>query len=82
MNNLRAIHERNRRVEADKAWEVSKTRRAIIALMTYFVVVLFLWLIHAPRPWLNALVPAFGYLLSTLTLPMMKKWWIVTQHQK
>lgn len=70
------IHERNRRVEADKAWETSKTRRTIIAVLTYFIMVLFLWLIDAPKPWLNALVPTAGFLLSTLTLRVCKKWWL------
>ena len=76
MQELEAIKERNRRVEADKAWEISKTRRLIIAIITYFIVVLFLYLIEAPNPWLNALIPVFGFILSTLTLPLVKKWWM------
>jgi len=73
---IETLKERNKRVEADKAWETSKTRRLIIALMTYFVVVFFLWSIAAPKPWLNALVPTVGFLLSTLTLPFFKKLWL------
>ncbi len=76
MHELEAIKERNRKVEADKAWEISKIRRSIIAIMTYFIVVLFLYLIHAPYPWLNALVPVLGFILSTLTLSAIKKRWI------
>ena len=30
---LEKINERNKRVELDKAWEVSKTRRGIIAFL-------------------------------------------------
>ena len=37
---LKKIIERNKRVEFDKAWETSKTRRLLIATMTYFVVVI------------------------------------------
>jgi len=73
---LQNIKERNARVEADKAWETSFTRRAIIAIMTYLIVVLFLFMINAPKPWLNALVPTAGFILSTLTLPIFKKWWL------
>ncbi len=73
---IEKIKQRNKRVEADKAWEVSKTRRVIIALLTYFIAALFLYLINAPRPWLNALIPTGGFLLSTLTLPFFKKLWI------
>lgn len=73
---ISAIKERNRRVEIDKAWEISKTRRAIIAIITYLLAVLFLTLINAPYPWLNALVPTFGFILSTLTLPIFKQMWM------
>ncbi len=75
------IRERNSRVEADKAWEVSWTRRLLITGLTYAIAVLFLWLIGNDRFWLNAAVPALGYLLSTLSLPWVKRWWI-RQHQK
>lgn len=70
------IKERNRRVEMDKAWETSKTRKFIIAITTYFFVVIFLYLINAPYPFLNAFIPVIGFILSTLTLPFFKKIWI------
>lgn len=73
---IASIHERNKKVETDKAWETSKTRRLIITIMTYFIIVVFLYIINAPEPWLAALVPAIGYFLSTLTLPIFKKSWI------
>ncbi len=73
---LDQIRERNRRVEIDKAWETSKTRRGIIAVMTYGVVVLFLYVVGVSRPFLNALVPTGGFLLSTLTLSVFKKMWV------
>ena len=76
------IKERNRRVEADKAWEVSITRRLIIALMTYIIIVIFLWSINAPKPWLNAIVPSVGFILSTLTLPLFKKFWLNNIYKK
>jgi polyferredoxin len=71
-----SIEERNRRVEADKAWEISKTRRTAIVILTYFVIVIFLYLIDASSPWLMALVPAIGYLLSTLLVMPLKNWWL------
>ncbi|MBW3015554.1 hypothetical protein KY330_03970 [Candidatus Woesearchaeota archaeon] len=70
------IKKRNKRVEADKAWETSMFRRVIIAVMTYIVVVLFMWIIDVQDFWLNALVPTAGFMLSTLSLPFIKKWWI------
>jgi len=73
---IQKIQERNKRVEMDKAWEISKTRRAVIAILTYFIVVIFLYLINAPNPFLSALVPVLGFILSTLTLDFFKKIWI------
>ncbi|OIO54127.1 hypothetical protein AUJ46_03850 [Candidatus Peregrinibacteria bacterium CG1_02_54_53] len=70
------ILERNVRVEADKAWELSWMRRLLITFLTYGIALLFLWLIENERFWLNAGVPALGYLLSTLSLPWIKQWWI------
>ena len=35
------IKERNARVEIDKAWETSLTRKLLILVLTYFVVVIF-----------------------------------------
>ena len=73
---LEAIKKRNARVEADKAWELSKTRRALVAITTYLLAVIIFILINAPSPWLTALVPAAAYALSTLTLPFVKDWWV------
>lgn len=69
------IETRNASVEADKAWEVSYTRRIVILVCTYIAIGLYLTLIKAPEPWLNAIVPAVGFSLSTLTLPFIKKIW-------
>ncbi len=76
---LKDIEARNRRVEADKAWETSWTRRGLIALFTYLALGLYLWAIRIPRPWLNAIVPTVGFLLSTLTLPWFKRLWLRRQ---
>ncbi len=73
---LQAFEQRNVRVEMDKAWETSLTRRLSIVLLTYLTTSLFLWLIDVPFPPLSALVPTGGYLLSTLSLPWIKKLWI------
>ena len=70
------IKQRNRRVEADKAWEVSKTRRGFIAVTTYLVASIWLIVIRDGNPFLKALIPMVGYLLSTLSLPIIKKIWL------
>ncbi len=70
------IEQRNARVEADKAWETSKTRRGIIALGTYVIIGGYLSFLGVSNAWLHALVPPVAYLISTLTLPIIKRAWL------
>lgn len=70
------LKERNKKVEANKAWETSFTRKVIIALLTYLVIVLTLFTIQNSEPWINAIIPTFGFLLSTLSLPFLQKLWM------
>ena len=76
---LKVIQERNARVEADKAWETSAFRRITIALVTYVIASIVLYTIGVSNFYLSAIIPTIGYLLSTLSLPFIKKWWI-TKH--
>lgn len=73
---LDALHARNRRVELDKAWEISWTRKIIVALLTYAVIVIFFWAAKLPQPWLNSLIPAVAFILSTSSLKLFKQWWL------
>jgi preprotein translocase subunit SecF len=73
---IEKIKERNSRVEIDKAWEVSYTRKIIIAVLTYLVIVLFFISASVANPFLNAIVPTLGFILSTLSLPYFKKIWV------
>lgn len=72
---LQQIKERNSKVETDKAWETSWTRRLIISTSTYLIAGIWLVLINDSYPWLKAFVPAGGYLLSTLSLSFFKNLW-------
>ena len=75
---IHAIIERNKRVEADKAWETSWFRRILISSITYVSACAFLTVIGQDhtRAYLPALVPSIAYILSTMTLGPVKKWWI------
>lgn len=75
-NELNEIKSRNKRVEADKAWETSNARKILLSLFTYISVGAYLQVISIPNPWLNAVVPAAAFMLSTLTLPFFKKVWL------
>lgn len=69
------IENRNKRVELDKTWETSYTRRFFVIIFTYLSIALYLKYVINIEPWLNAIVPTLGFLLSTLTLPFLKKIW-------
>ena len=73
---LNAIEQRNKRVELDKAWETSWTRKIIITLLTYVTIVLFFLIAQLPRPFINSIVPTAAFVLSTLLFPFFKKLWI------
>lgn len=73
-----ALKERNTKVEADKGWETSWTRKLSLALLTYVVAVAWLFVIGEHLVLLKAIVPVAGFVLSTLTLPPLKKWWLRT----
>lgn len=69
------IEKRNKRVELDKAWETSHTRKIFVVIFTYLSIALYLKYIIKIEPWLNAIIPTLGFLLSTLTLPFLKEMW-------
>ncbi len=79
---LRAIAERNRKVEADKAWETSLFRMFSLAVITYLVAAFLLALIGVTNFLLGAFVPAAGFVLSVQTLPALKRWWFKKFLQK
>ncbi len=70
------INLRNKRVEADKAWEISWTRKFLILALTYTVIVIVLLITKLPDPFINGIIPAVAFLLSTMTVPLIKKWWL------
>lgn len=73
---IEQIKERNLRVEIDKKWETSFTRRILLIIFTYLAIGIYLNAININNPWLNAIVPAIAFLLSTLTLPFFKRLWM------
>ena len=70
-----ALEARNDKVEQDKSWETSWTRRLFVALLTYIVVVGYLYMIDNAQPLINGLVPVAGFLLSTLVLKSVRRIW-------
>ena len=73
---IKSIEQRNRKVEHDKAWETSYFRRFLLTLFTYIAIGFYLQSVNVPQPWLNAIVPAVAFMLSTLTIPFFKRIWL------
>lgn len=73
---IQNIKERNKRVEKDKAWETSITRRVCIMILTYIVVLFYSYMVkNITSIWLSSLIPVIGFALSTLSLKIIRKIW-------
>lgn len=73
---INQIKERNKRVELDKKWETSWTRKICIMILTYIVVVIYSYIVrNYDNIFLSSLVPVIGFTLSTLSLKYIRKIW-------
>lgn len=72
---------RNNKVEADKAWETSCTRKIVVALMTYFVMICVMYVLKMDNPFISAIIPTLGFVLSTISANLVKNFWI-NKYQK
>lgn len=73
---IEQIKERNKRVELDKKWETSWTRKICIMILTYIVVIIYSYVIRKyDNIFLSSLVPVIGFTLSTLSLKLVRKIW-------
>ena len=73
---INKIKERNKRVEAEKAWETSWTRKITICILTYLVISSFFLFADISDPFINSIVPTIGFILSTISVPFVKKLWL------
>lgn len=70
------IKERNAKVELDKKWETSWTRKICICILTYLVVIFYSYVTrYWPNIFLSSLVPVIGFTLSTLSLKFVRRLW-------
>lgn len=73
---IEEIKLRNKKVELDKKWETSGTRKICIGILTYFVVLLYSYCINKiSNIWLSSVVPVIGFGISTLSLGAIRKIW-------
>lgn len=73
---IERIKERNKKVEADKAWETSCTRKVVVSLATYIVMICVMWVLKMENPFISAIIPTLGFLLSTVSANLVKKLWL------
>jgi len=73
---VKNIEERNKRVELDKKWETSWTRKICIMILTYIVVIIYSYVVkNYNNILLSSLVPVIGFTLSTVSLKLIRKMW-------
>ncbi len=73
---IEKIEKRNKKVETDKAWETSWTRRICIMILTYIIVIIYSYFIKKyDNVLLSSLVPLIGFTLSTLSIKIVRKIW-------
>jgi len=77
---IEKIKARNNKVELDKKWEKSITRKSSILIFTYITMSIFMHAIKVEAPFINAIIPTLGFWLSTLSLPAIKSIWLKTQN--
>ena len=70
------IEQRNKKVELEKAWETSTTRKISILLITYIFIVILMYFLDIKKSCINAIIPTIGYFISTQSLPFIKKCWV------
>jgi hypothetical protein len=79
---INKIKNRNSKVELEKAWETSLFRKVLITILTYIIIVLFFYFANLPKPFINAIVPTIGFILSTLSIQIFKNIWIKYFYKK
>ena len=73
---IEQIKQRNTKVEIDKKWETSWTRKICICILTYIVVIIYSYLTNKMNNiFLSSLVPVIGFTLSTVSLNFIRKQW-------
>jgi len=72
---IEQLQKRNNRVELDKKWETSWTRKIFLAVLSYVATYIFLRIIHAENAGHGAMIPAGAYLLQQMTLKPLRKIW-------
>ena len=70
---IEKIKQRNKKVELDKSWETSLTRKVCIMILTYIVVLIYSYITKSiSNIFISSLIPVIGFFLSTLSLKLIR----------
>ena len=73
---INCIKSRNSRIELDKAWETSKTRKICICILTYIIVIIYSYIIKKyDNIFFSSFVSVIGFTLSNLSPKYIRKIW-------
>ena len=71
---IKTIKERNKRVELDKKWETSTTRKICICILTYIVVVIYSYIVrNYDNIFLSSLVPVIRIYFIYIIIKIYKE---------
>ena len=73
---IESLKKRNKKVELEKAWEISLERKISVAVITYIIVVIIMYFLNFENIFINALIPTIWYILSTIGVNPMKNIYI------
>lgn len=79
---IEIIKNRNKRVEADKAWETSRFRLVVLSVITFIFSMAVLYFVKTEEYLLSAFSSTAGLIISSQSLPLIKKWWIKNLYNK
>jgi hypothetical protein len=71
-----SILQRNHRVELEKSWETSKTRMISIAVTTFCVMAILMYVFDIEDILINASLATLGFVISSLSMSFIKKYWL------
>ena len=75
-NTIDLLYEEYNNEKKRQRFNSSWTRIIIITILTYIILSIYMDFIHIKDPYYNAVIPAIGYYLSTLSLSFIRKIWI------
>ncbi len=73
---VKELQKRNARVDTNKAWETSLTRKLVLSALIYLLALGLFASEYDPHIYTDALLPAVAFLISTLTIQAVKNWWV------